>query len=249
VTDLSLPARPGRSALYGVSFDVRAGDVVGLYGLMGAGRTELLESIMGVHADARGGVEIEGRRLGSADVSARIAAGVTMVPEDRQAAGLVPTLSVEDNLTLSSLPVLARWGYLSPAVERQSASRLAAELRIKAASLGAPITSLSGGNQQKVIIGRGLMRRPRVLLFDEPTRGVDVAAKAEILDAMRRLAADQLGVVFASSDLDEMRSTATRVLVMARGRVTAEFDAAQATDAALASAASAGVSRGADAVA
>jgi erythritol transport system ATP-binding protein len=152
-------------------------------------------------------------------------------------------MSVQDNMTLSSLGTLARWGYLSPASERRSAGRFASELRVKTANLAAPISSLSGGNQQKVVIARGLMRRPRVLLLDEPTRGVDVGAKSEILESMQRLASEGLGVMFASSDLAEIRSTATRVLVMARGRITAEYGSAEVTDAALTSAASAGVER------
>ena len=238
VEGLQLGARPGRSALHDVSFEIRAGEIVGLYGLMGAGRSELLESLLGVHRDATGRVRLNGRDLNALDVSRRVDAGLAMVPEDRQAAGLVPAMSVRDNLTLSSLGRLSRFGYLSPATETRSALTQIDELAVKTSSPGAPVGALSGGNQQKVVIGRAVMSRPKVLLMDEPTRGVDVAAKSEILDSMRRLAAEGLGIVFATSDLAEVQAAATRVLVMARGRIAADVPADGAAADALASAAS-----------
>jgi erythritol transport system ATP-binding protein len=238
VRHLRVPARPGRNVVDDVSFDVSAGEIVGLYGLMGAGRTELLESVLGVHPDAAGEIALDGRPLQSHAVSTRVASGLAMVPEDRKAAGFVGTLSVEQNLTLSSVGDLATYGCLAPARERLAAGELISDLRIKTAKTSASMDSLSGGNQQKVIIGRAMLSRPRVLLMDEPTRGVDVAAKAEILDTMRRLAAGGLAIVFASSELAEVRAGATRILVMARGCVTADVAADEATDEVLASAAS-----------
>ena len=238
VKALTLRARPGRTALDAVSFDVRSGELVGLYGLMGAGRTELLESIMGVHPASSGAVVLDGTDLRGHDVGERVEAGLAMVPEDRQAAGLVQTLSVRQNITLSSLDRLAKHGYLSPREESRAAQPLVDRLRVKTPSLEAPITALSGGNQQKVVLARGVMSRPKVLLVDEPTRGVDVGAKAEILDALRHLAANGMGIVFATSDLAEIQAAATRVLVMARGRVTANFPMSEATADLLASAAS-----------
>jgi erythritol transport system ATP-binding protein len=238
VRDVRVPARPGRNVVDGVSFDLAAGEVVGVYGLMGAGRTELFEALLGVHDDATGHVWLDGVPIDRQPVSARVAAGVAIVPEDRKAAGFVGTLSVGENVTLSSLDALSRAGYLAPARERAAATHAIAELRIKTSSPSAVMGSLSGGNQQKVVIGRATMSRPRVLLMDEPTRGIDVGAKAEILETMRRLAADGLGIVFASSDLGEVRAAATRVLVMARGRLTADLSAEEATDERLASAAS-----------
>jgi erythritol transport system ATP-binding protein len=237
--DIRVPARPGRNAVDGASFDVAGGEIVGLYGLMGAGRTELLETLLGVHPDATGEVHVSGEPVQSLPVSDRVAAGVAMVPEDRKVSGFVGTLTVEQNMTLSSLDELSSAGYLAPTRERNAARRLIDELRIKTASPAAAMGSLSGGNQQKVVIARAAMSRPRVLLMDEPTRGVDVGAKAEILESMRRLAAEGMAVVFASSDLAEVRAGASRILVMARGRITAEVAAADATDEGLASAASA----------
>jgi len=236
---LSLRRADGRLALDGVSFTVHAGEILGIYGLMGAGRTELFESLIGVQPRARGAILLEGRRLEARSTAERIAAGLVLVPEDRQRAGLVPTLSVRQNITLMSLGRFARGIYLSPARETACARRLAGELQIKASDLGQPVTSLSGGNQQKVVVAKCLLTCPKVLLMDEPTRGVDVAAKAEICQIMRRLASQGLGVVFASSELKEILAVADRVLVMSRGRITGEFQIDQASEEALVRAASA----------
>ncbi len=244
VNALRLPSRAGRTALHDVTFELGAGEILGLYGLMGAGRTELLEALLGVHEDAAGDVRLNGRDLRSLDVSDRVAAGLALVPEDRQAAGLIQSMTVCENVTLSSLERLARHGYISLFDEARAAQPMLDELCVKTSSLHAPVGALSGGNQQKVVIARGVMSRPRVLLMDEPTRGVDVAAKFEVLESMRRLAAGGLGIVFATSDLAEVQAVATRVLVMARGRIAADLSAADASADALASAASAAPARG-----
>jgi erythritol transport system ATP-binding protein len=162
-----------------------------------------------------------------------------MVPEDRQVSGLVQSLSVLANMTISSLGRFARGPWLSPASETVAATGMAAGLRIKSHGLEHNIESLSGGNQQKVVIAKCLLTEPRVLLLDEPTRGVDVGAKREIHAIVKRLAASGMGIILVSSELEEVRAVATRIVVMSRGAITAEFDAAQATDDALASAASA----------
>ena len=239
VRGVSLDPGAGGVPVQNISFDVHAGEILGVYGLLGAGRTELFEVLLGLHGNATGEIWLSGRRIDSMDTADRVDAGIAMVPEDRQRAGLIQSLSVQDNLTLSSLGSLSSAGYVSPARERAAAERLAMELTVKAPSLSAPVTSLSGGNQQKVVIGRALMGRPRVLLLDEPTRGVDVGAKAEILQRMNRLADDGVAVVFASSELDEVMTAATRVIVMFRGRITGEYDAKDASQDALAAAASA----------
>ena len=239
VKDLQLPAAPGRTGLRDVTFDVRPGEILGLYGLMGAGRTELMECLLGLHEDVRGSVRLDGRELAGADVRERIARGIAMVPEDRQTSGLIPTMTVQQNMTLAHLGALAQAGYLSPAREARVASEWAGRLRVKTPAFDAPISALSGGNQQKVVIARSVMTRPRVLLMDEPTRGVDVGAKREIVDTMRRLAADGMAVVFTTSELAEVHAAADRALVMARGRIAAELSGADMTDEGLASAASA----------
>ena len=205
---------------------------------MGSGRTELFESILGVHRDGRGRIALGDRDLAGLDVHARVESGVFLAPEDRQASGLVPTMTVTENITLSSVDALTRHGYLSPGRESEAAAKLRDRLRIKCATLSSAITSLSGGNQQKAVLARGLMKRPTVMLLDEPTRGVDVGARAEIITAMRQIAADGTAVMFSSSDLGEVFEAADRIVVIANGRIAAEFQQGQATEAQVASAAS-----------
>jgi erythritol transport system ATP-binding protein len=243
VEALSLTADNGRPVLRDVSLSLCAGEVVGIYGLMGAGRTELLECLMGLRPEAAGSIFLDNKRLDRRDTSARISAGLAMVPEDRQVSGLVQSLSVLANMTLSSLGRFARGPWLSGASEEEAAAGMAAGLHIKAPGLRHNIGALSGGNQQKVVIAKCLMTEPRVLLLDEPTRGVDVGAKGEIHAIVKRLAATGMGIILVSSELEEVRALADRIVVISRGRITAEFDAAEVTDDALASAASAGPER------
>jgi erythritol transport system ATP-binding protein len=238
VEKLSLTADSGRPLLREVSLQLRAGEVVGIYGLMGAGRTELLECLMGLHPEVAGSIYLDSKRLDRLDTASRIAAGLAMAPEDRQVSGLVQSLSVLANMTLSSLDRFRKSMWLSPAAEETAASRMLSELRIKAPGLRHDIGSLSGGNQQKVVIAKCLLTQPRVLLLDEPTRGVDVGAKREIHAIVKRLAASGMGIVLVSSELEEVRAAANRIVVMSRGTVTAEFQAGAATDDALALAAS-----------
>ena len=201
---------------------------------------------MGLHPEMAGSILLDSKRLDSIDTARRIAAGLAMVPEDRQVAGLVQSLSVVANMTMSSLARWSRGPWLSPAGERGAASRMASDLRIKAAGLDANIGSLSGGNQQKVVMAKCLLTEPRVLLLDEPTRGVDVGAKREIHDIVRRLAGAGMAVVLVSSELEEIRAVSDRIVVMSRGRVSAEFPAGEASEDALALAASSAVERGLD---
>lgn len=244
VERLSLTAENGRPVVRDVTFAVCAGEVVGLYGLMGAGRTELLECLMGLHPEARGSVFLNSKRLDRLATPLRIAAGLAMLPEDRQASGLVQSLSILANMTVSSLGRFAKGMWLSPRSEEAAAAAMASDLRIKTPGLRLGITSLSGGNQQKVVLAKCLLTQPRVLLLDEPTRGVDVGAKREIHATIRKLAASGMGVLLVSSELEEIRATADRVIVMSRGAVTAEFDRVSATGDALALAASGNVSQG-----
>jgi erythritol transport system ATP-binding protein len=246
VESVSLNAESGRSLLRDVSLAIRAGEVLGIYGLMGAGRTELLECIMGLHPEMVGSILLDSKRVDTMDTARRIASGLAMVPEDRQAAGLVQSLSVLANLTMSSLERCSRGPWLSPADERAAGSRIAIDLRIKAPGLDANIGSLSGGNQQKVVMAKCLLTEPRVLLLDEPTRGVDVGAKREIHGIIRRMAASGMAVVLVSSELEEIRAVADRVVVMSRGCVSAEFQAGEASEDALALAASATFERRSD---
>ena len=223
---------PGAVPVHDVSFTVRAGEVIGVYGLMGAGRTELVECLMGMRRGS-GEVLIRDRKEPEGTVQARIAAGLALVPEDRQRDGLVQTMSVRDNILLATVARLTHGGLLSGGAEQKTASAKVAELAIKVPGLSAAVTALSGGNQQKVVLARALLTEPAVLLLDEPTRGIDVGAKAQIAALMAELAARGYGVLFISSELAEVIAMADRILVMARGRITAEFTADTVTEEAL----------------
>jgi len=225
-----LPRPGGGWSVDNVSMEVRAGEVLGIYGLMGAGRSEFLECVMGQHPNAGGDIAVDGKSLKGISVGKRIERGVTIVPEDRKRDGLVQIMAIRENLTLSSLPKLARGIDLSPKVEKSRASEFIKRLVIKVASPDNPVSSLSGGNQQKVVIGKALMTEPKVLLMDEPSRGIDVGAKAEIYRLIRKLASEGLAIVFVTSDLEEVLALSDRILVMADGRVTGEFPKGTAAD-------------------
>jgi erythritol transport system ATP-binding protein len=240
IESVTLLSATGRALLRDVSFSVHAGEVVGLYGLLGAGRTELLECVMGLHPEMTGEVRLNSRPLRRMAVDGRIREGLAMLPEDRQSSGLVPPMSVRANMTLACVGRFVRGVWISRAAEQREAAAIGDELRIKYPGLEFNIGSLSGGNQQKVLLARCLLTNPRVLLLDEPTRGVDVGAKREIHAIVRRLAERGMGILVASSELEEVRALAHRVVVLSRGKVTGIFAAAEANDAVLASAASAG---------
>jgi erythritol transport system ATP-binding protein len=210
----------------GISFDVRAGEIVGFYGLLGAGRTPLFESMIGLRTPDSGDFLLQGRSLRRLSIQRRIAAGVVLLPEDRQRDSIVPELSVRENILLANRTGLA----ISPAAERRRAAELVRDLHIRTADLESPVTTLSGGNQQKVVLARYLLAAPKVLLLDEPTCGVDIGARAEIYAILRRLAAGGMAVLFASSELQEVVTLATRILVMASGRITEEFGAGASED-------------------
>jgi erythritol transport system ATP-binding protein len=219
-----------RLLLDNVSFDLRAGEILGVYGLLGAGKTELSESIAGLRPDAVGACRIGGTAVAN-EPRSRIAAGIAFGPEDRQRQAVIPTGSVNDNVTLSSLRTIAVSGVVSLSREEQAVNRMATELSIRLQSGKQPIHSLSGGNQQKAIIARALLCRPRVLVLDEPTRGIDVGAKAEIFRIMRRLADDGLAVFFASSELPEIMAISDRILVLSRGRICGLFNSSEVGEA------------------
>ncbi|MDE3198258.1 MAG: sugar ABC transporter ATP-binding protein, partial [Acidobacteriota bacterium] len=236
---LTLYGETARPVLNDVSFSLHAGEVLGIYGLMGAGRTELLESLMALRPGITGGgVWLETKCLDGLGGPERVAAGISMAPEDRQAAGLIPTLNVRANMTLSSLNHHRSGLFLSTNRETAASENMISRLRIKAPEIGAAIQALSGGNQQKVVLAKCLLTMPRVLLLDEPTRGVDVAAKADIYAAVRQLASEGMGIVYVSSELEEIRTVSDRVLVMSRGSITGEFRADSVSDEELAAAAS-----------
>jgi erythritol transport system ATP-binding protein len=223
------PTNPGRLSVEELDLTVHAGEIVSIYGLMGAGRTELLETLAGRLPVADGEVRVEGADITKASVGDRIRRGLALVPEDRQRDGLVQTMSVGDNLSLASIRTFVRGLFLTGRRESEAVRRTMKDVTVKASGPDAAIGSLSGGNQQKVVIGKILLTAPRVLLLDEPTRGIDVGAKADIFRLMAEQASAGLAVLFATSEVGEALHAADRVLVMHRGRVHAEFDPRTAT--------------------
>ncbi len=217
------PARSGSLAVDRLSLDVRAGEIVCIYGLMGAGRTELLEAVAGRVPMMAGQVLLEGRPVAGLSIAGRIARGLVLVPEDRQRDGLVQTMCVGENLSLASIGAFARRVLTSRPRERALVEASIQSVHIKAAGGHAPIGSLSGGNQQKVVIGKMLATDPKVILLDEPSRGIDVGAKAEVFRLLSERAARGLAVVFTTSEVQECLSIAHRIVVMRKGRISAQF--------------------------
>jgi rhamnose transport system ATP-binding protein len=213
-----------------VSFSVRRGEIVGLAGLVGSGRSEVARAIFGVDTLDTGTVTVGGRRLPGGDPRAAIAAGVAMVPEDRREQGLILDLSIERNATLPRLDSVARWGLVRRSKERALASQWADRLGVKRRRLADPVATLSGGNQQKVVLGKWLATEPVVLIVDEPTRGIDIGAKVEVHALLSDLAAEGIAVLMISSELSEVLGMADRVLVMHEGRLTAELSKEEATE-------------------
>jgi erythritol transport system ATP-binding protein len=233
VVNVSLPRAAGGFLVDHVSFSVRTGEIVCLYGLLGAGRSELFECLMGLQPQAVGRIEVGAKDVTRLSVAARIREGLVLVPEDRQRDGLVQTLSVRANLTLASLRRFTRLFSLSGTKERSEARDMIRRMTIKVSSPDVEVTALSGGNQQKVVIGKSLMTDPSVILLDEPSRGVDVGAKAEIFKVMRQLSETGLAVIFSTSDLKEALGYADRIIVMSRGKLAADYRRDEASEAAL----------------
>jgi erythritol transport system ATP-binding protein len=206
-----------------MSLDVRAGEIVCIYGLMGAGRTELLECIAGRVPKTDGQVFLEGEEISRLSIAERIGKGLVLVPEDRQRDGLIQTMSVGENLSLASIGAFTKRMLLSRARERSMVDESIRNVRVKTSGGGASIGSLSGGNQQKVVIGKMLATHPKVILLDEPSRGIDIGAKAEVFRLLSERAAQGLAVIFSTSEVAECLSIAHRIIVMHRGRISAEF--------------------------
>jgi rhamnose transport system ATP-binding protein len=206
-----------------VSFSVRAGEIVALAGLVGAGRTEVARAIFGIDGHDAGSVTVDGVVLPSGSPTAAMEAGVGFVPEDRRQQGLVMELSIDHNVALASLGRLRHHGLIRRRSERNMAADWALKLQLKFSSLRNPVATLSGGNQQKVVLAKWLARRPKLLIVDEPTRGIDVGTKAEVHRILDQLVADGVAVLMISSELPEVLGMADRVLVLREGRVTAEI--------------------------
>jgi len=224
VEGLTLPG-----VFFDISLEVRKGEIVGLGGLVGAGRTDVARAIFGVSPAASGKISINGKPVQISDPSQAIALGLAFVPEDRAAAGIFRTLPVEENITAAVPGKIAPSGVIRRSLERVLAEDSVRKLRIRLASFRQPIGELSGGNQQKTILARWLLTEPRVLILDEPTRGIDIGVKAEFYDMIGELAASGRAILLISSELPELLALCDRVLVMSEGRITANIPRERAT--------------------
>ena len=233
VTNLSLkhPSRKNDLLLKNISFHLSKGEILGIFGLMGAGRTELMETIFGLHAKrATGNIIIEGKEKNIQSPQDAINAGLALVPEDRKKDGLVLGLDVRTNICLTTLNDMQTMGLLNAQKETALAKKYTADLRIKTSSDKQLAKNLSGGNQQKIVLAKWLATKPKILMLDEPTRGIDINAKNEIYKLILQLADEGLGIIVVSSELPEILAVSDRILVMAEGSITAEFAANEATE-------------------
>ena len=231
VEKVTLPGGGGNFIVDHVSFDLHQGEILGFYGLMGAGRSDLLDCLAGARPEATGRIWLNGQEIKANTVSGRIQAGIVLVPEDRRRDGLVPTLSVVDNILLASLrQYLNRLRFLAPRKEKAAVDSMIRNLSIHVANPQQLITSLSGGNQQKVVVAKGLLNTPKILMLDEPTRGIDVGAKSEIFELMSKLANEGFGILFVSSELKEILAMSDRIIVMSKGAIVDEVTCQEASE-------------------
>ncbi len=232
--NLPSPRGSGRPTLKDVGFELRSGEIVGVAGLLGAGRTELFEALFGASPEKpTGTIDVGGKPSSFKTPTQAIAAGIALVTEDRKSLGLFDQMTVAENITIRRLFELTRLGLVDPIAEAKVVSQSIKQLSIKTAGPKAAITSLSGGNQQKCILARWLLVEPKILLLDEPTRGIDVGAKAEIHVLMRKLASEGMAILVASSELPELLTVSDRILVLCEGRLTAQFDRPEASEVAI----------------
>jgi ABC-type sugar transport system ATPase subunit len=206
----------------GVDLVVRRGEIVGLSGLVGAGRSEVAQCIFGIRSPESGEVRIDGEEVQIRSPQSAMERGIFYVPEERRSQGLILPFSIKNNITLSILDRISRFGFV-PRAERQTADRFAKDLSIRGAMVSDPVSRLSGGNQQKVVLAKSLAREPSILLLDEPTRGIDVGAKSEIYRLIDDLAKEGKAILLISSELEEVLSMSDRIVVMREGRITGEF--------------------------
>ncbi|MES2573329.1 MAG: sugar ABC transporter ATP-binding protein [Bacteroidota bacterium] len=233
IENLTLVKKNGsnRVLLDNLNFSLKSGEILGIFGLMGAGRTELLECILGMHASAcLSTISIENNNIKLKSPREAIQAGIVLVPEDRKRDGLVLGLDVKTNITLSTLKSIQKTGILCSKTELALTQKYIDSLKIKTSSPHLAVKNLSGGNQQKVVLARCLATQPKILMLDEPTRGVDAGAKNEIYKLIMELSEAGLGIIVVSSELPEILTVSDRVLVMAEGKITAEFNSADANE-------------------
>lgn len=223
VNHMYLPKSGGGWLLDDVNMYLKKGEVLGVYGLLGAGRSEFFECLMGMHPEHTGEVIFEGKKIKITSISDQIKKGFALVPEDRQRQGLIQTLDICKNTSIASMQKYKNGPFLNNKAEEAAVDEQIREIQIKVADKKLPILSLSGGNQQKVVIGKGLLTKPTVLLLDEPSRGIDIGAKTEVFEIIHTLAERGLSIIVISSELKEIMAIADRIYVLSNGKCTGEL--------------------------
>lgn len=223
INHLSLPKKGGGWLLDDVSMYLKKGEVLGIYGLLGAGRSELFECLMGMHPEHTGEITFQGKPLKVKSISSQIKNGFALVPEDRQRQGLIQTLDICKNTSIASLQRYKTGPFLNSKAEEEAVDGQIKDIHIKVADKKLPILSLSGGNQQKVVIGKGLLTNPTVLLLDEPSRGIDIGAKTEVFEIIHEFSERGLSIIVISSELKEIMAIADRIYVLSNGKCTGEL--------------------------
>lgn len=230
IKDLSLPKSGGGWLLDNVSMYLKKGEVLGIYGLLGAGRSELFECLMGMHPEHTGEVVYQGNPMKITTIARQIRNGLALVPEDRQRQGLIQTLDICKNTSIASMQNYKSGPFLNNRAEEAAVDGEIKEIHIKVADKKLPILSLSGGNQQKVVIGKGLLTKPTVLLMDEPSRGIDIGAKTEVFEIIHDLSEKGLSIIVISSELKEIMAIADRIYVLSNGKCTGELSGDEITE-------------------
>lgn len=244
VKNLTLPKSGGGYLLNDVSFDLKKGEILGIYGLMGAGRTEVFECIMGLRPEHTGDIFLEGEKMDIKSISGQIEKGFALVPEDRQREGLVQTMDIGRNCSLSALTRYTKAGFVDFNKENEKVEEEIRDIHIKVADKRLPILSLSGGNQQKVVIGKGILTEPKILLMDEPSRGIDIGAKTEVFEIIHDYAERGLSIIVISSELKEIMAIADRIYVLSNGKCTGELSGDEINEDTLVRASYAGLGTG-----
>lgn len=229
IEHLTLSKKGGGFFLHDVSFDLKKGEVLGVYGLLGSGRTEVFECLMGLQPEHTGNVKVKGRDIIIKDISTQIENGFALVPEDRQREGLIQTMDIGRNISISVIHKMISAGFINLKREYKVVEEQIERLHIKVADRKLPILSLSGGNQQKVVIGKGLLTNPQIFLLDEPSRGIDIGAKTEVFNIINKLAESGLSCIVISSELNEIVAIADRIVVLSNGKLCGEFKSDEIT--------------------
>ena len=244
IKDLCLPKRGGGWTLDHVSMNLKRGEVLGIYGLLGAGRSELFECLMGMHPEHTGVVIYKGKKMKISSIAGQIQEGLALVPEDRQSQGLIQSLDICKNASIASLKKYRKGILMDDGKEEKAVDECIKELQIKVADKHLPILSLSGGNQQKVVIAKGLLTNPTVLLLDEPSRGIDIGAKTEVFEIIHQLSEKGLSIIVVSSELKEIMAIADRIYILSNGKVTGELSGSEINEDTLVRASYAGLGTG-----